>query len=65
MWHIARDYGRRDASLGGVVRRILVRVRVLPKWLNLKVLFITGYADNAVSGHGLLSDGLYIMTKLF
>jgi CheY-like chemotaxis protein len=32
---------------------------------NLKVLFITGYAENAVIGQGQLSDGMFIMTKPF
>jgi PAS domain S-box-containing protein len=31
----------------------------------LKVLFITGYAENAVIGHGHLEPGMHIMTKPF
>ena len=32
---------------------------------NLKVLFITGYAENAVMGKGRLEKGMYVMTKPF
>lgn len=31
----------------------------------LKILFITGYAENAVIGNGLLDAGMHIMTKPF
>ncbi len=32
---------------------------------NLKVLFITGYAENAVIGRGRLDNGMFVMTKPF
>ncbi len=32
---------------------------------NLKVLFITGYAENAVLSHGHLDPGMHVMTKPF
>jgi CheY-like chemotaxis protein len=32
---------------------------------DLKVLFITGYAENAVVGHGHLDHGMHVMTKPF
>ncbi len=32
---------------------------------NLKVLFITGYAENAVVGNGHLEWGMHVMTKPF
>ena len=32
---------------------------------DLKVLFITGYAENAVIGKGRLADGMYVATKPF
>jgi DNA-binding response OmpR family regulator len=32
---------------------------------DLKVLFITGYAENAVINHGHLEPGMQIMTKPF
>ena len=31
---------------------------------DLKVLFITGYAENAVVGNGQLESGMHILTKL-
>ncbi|MCW3849568.1 PAS domain S-box protein [Sphingomonas sp. LB-2] len=32
---------------------------------NLKVLFITGYAENAVIGRGRLENGMFVLTKPF
>ena len=32
---------------------------------NLPILFITGYAENAVLNHGHLSQGMEVMTKPF
>ena len=32
---------------------------------DLKVLFITGYAENAVIGNGQLDAGMHVMTKPF
>jgi DNA-binding response OmpR family regulator len=32
---------------------------------SLKVLFITGYAENAVLSHGHLDPGMHVMTKPF
>ena len=31
----------------------------------LRVLFITGYAENAVLGHGHLEPGMHVLTKPF
>ena len=31
----------------------------------LKVLFITGYAENAVLSHGHLDHGMHVLTKPF
>ena len=31
----------------------------------LKILFITGYAENAVVGNGFLDPGMHVMTKPF
>lgn len=31
----------------------------------LKVLFITGYAENAAVGNGQLASGMHVMTKPF
>jgi len=32
---------------------------------DLKILFITGYAENAVMGEGNLKPGMHILTKPF
>jgi CheY-like chemotaxis protein len=32
---------------------------------DLKILFITGYAENAVVGNGNLDEGMHIITKPF
>ena len=32
---------------------------------DLKVLFITGYAENAVIGNGQLDPGMHVLTKPF
>ena len=45
--------GRQVADAGRAVRP------------DLKVLFITGYAENAVLSHGHLDPGMYVMTKPF
>ncbi len=45
--------GRQMADAGRVVRP------------GLKVLFITGYADNAVLSHGHLDPGMHLLTKPF
>jgi DNA-binding response OmpR family regulator len=45
--------GRQLADAGRTVRA------------GLKVLFITGYAENAVVGHGHLDPGFHILTKPF
>ena len=31
----------------------------------LRILFITGYAENAVVGNGYLSPGMHVLTKPF
>jgi CheY-like chemotaxis protein len=45
--------GRQVADAGRVVRP------------DLKVLFITGYAENAVIGNGQLAPGMQVITKPF
>ncbi len=32
---------------------------------DLKILFITGYAENAVLSHGHLAPGMHVLTKPF
>jgi len=45
--------GRQVADAGRVNRPLL------------KILFITGYAENAVVGNGLLGQGMHVITKPF
>ena len=54
-----------DVGLPGGMngRQVADTARLLRK--NLKVLFITGYAENAAIGNGLLDHGMAILTKPF
>ncbi len=54
-----------DVGLPGGMngRRMADAARV--KRPDLKVLFITGYAENAVVGNGYLEQGMHVMTKPF
>jgi two-component SAPR family response regulator len=62
----------RDVSLlitnvglpGGMNGRQLAEV-VREKRPHLQVLFITGYAENAVLNHGHLTHGMHMMSKPF
>ena len=49
---------------GGMNRRQVANARRMLR-PGLKVLFITGYAEAAVLGHGSLDGGMYVMTKPF
>ena len=49
---------------GGMNGRQLADAARVPR-PNLKVLFITGYAENAVLSHGHLDPGMQVMTKPF
>jgi CheY-like chemotaxis protein len=54
-----------DVGLPGGLngRQVADAARVLRP--DLKVLFITGYAENAVIGHGHLEPGMQVLTKPF
>ena len=54
-----------DVGLPGGMngRQVADAARVLRR--DLKVLFITGYAENAVLGHGQLAPGMHVLTKPF
>ena len=49
---------------GGMNGRQMVEAARLSR-PGLKVLFITGYAENAVVGDGHLEPGMHVMTKPF
>jgi len=50
---------------GGRIERSPGRRRPAAVRPDLKVLFVTGYAENAVIGNGHLEPGMQIMTKPF
>jgi hypothetical protein len=54
-----------DVGLPGGLkgRQLADAARVLRP--DLKVLFITGFAENAVLSHGHLDPGMHVMTKPF
>ena len=54
-----------DVSLPGSMngRHVADAARVVRP--ELKVLFITGYAENAVVGNGHLEPGMHVLTKPF
>ena len=57
---LVTDVGLRGGLNG---RQVADAARVLRP--GLKVLFITGYAENAVLSHGHLSVGMQVLTKPF
>jgi CheY-like chemotaxis protein len=59
------DFLLTDVGLPGGMngRQVADAARVLRP--NLKVLFVTGYAENAVIGNGHLEPGMQVITKPF
>ena len=54
-----------DVGLPGGLNGRQVADAAREKRPNLKVLFVTGYAENAVVGNGLLAAGMSVITKPF
>ena len=54
-----------DVGLPGGMNRRQVADAARQTRPELKVLFVTGYADNAAVGNGLLDPGMEIITKPF
>lgn len=54
-----------DVGLPGGINGRQVAEAALVKRPDLKVLFITGYAENAVLNHGHLARGMQVLTKPF
>lgn len=54
-----------DVGLPGGINGRQVADASLISRPNLKVLFVTGYAENAVLNHGHLSSGMQVLTKPF
>ncbi len=43
----------------------LLADRLLSKWPGLKVVFISGYTDSFIAGHGVLEPGTHLLHKPF
>jgi PAS domain S-box-containing protein len=54
-----------DVGLPGGMNGRQLADAALVKRPNLKILFITGYAENAVMGEGNLKPGMHVLTKPF
>jgi CheY-like chemotaxis protein len=54
-----------DVGLPGGMNGRQVADAARTKFPNLKILFVTGYAENAVVGNGHLEPGMHILTKPF
>jgi PAS domain S-box-containing protein len=54
-----------DVGLPGGMNGRQVADAASTKFPNLKILFVTGYAENAVVGNGHLEPGMHILTKPF
>jgi CheY-like chemotaxis protein len=54
-----------DVGLPGGMNGRQLADAALVKRPNLKILFITGYAENAVMGGGHLKPGMHLLTKPF
>jgi len=54
-----------DVGLPGGMNGRQVADAARTKFPRLKILFVTGYAENAVIGNGHLEPGMHIMTKPF
>jgi CheY-like chemotaxis protein len=67
---VARNHdGRIDLLLTDVVmpgmNGRLLADRLLSKWPELKVVFISGYTDSFIAGHGVLEPGTHLLHKPF
>jgi PAS domain S-box-containing protein len=53
-----------DVVMPGMNGRILAD-QLLAKWPRLKVVYISGYTDSFIAGHGVLEDGTHLLHKPF
>jgi FixJ family two-component response regulator len=48
----------------GINGRVLSE-RLLPKYPDMKVLYMSGYTDSFIAGHGVLEQGIALLHKPF
>ncbi len=53
-----------DVVMPGMNGRVLAE-RLLPKFAELKVLYMSGYTDSFIAGHGVLDQGTALLHKPF
>jgi PAS domain S-box-containing protein len=53
-----------DVVMPGINGRILAE-RLAPLHPGMKVLYVSGYTDSFIAGHGVLEDGLHLLHKPF
>ncbi len=53
-----------DVVMPGMNGRVLAE-RLLPKYAELKVLYMSGYTDSFIAGHGVLEQGTVLLHKPF
>lgn len=62
---LALDLLITDVGLPGAMNGRQMADTVRTRRPELKVLFITGYAENAVVGNGNMEPGMHVLTKPF
>ena len=53
-----------DVVMPGMNGRVLAE-QLLPRQLGMKVLYMSGYTDSFIAGHGVLDPGTYLLHKPF
>jgi two-component system cell cycle sensor histidine kinase/response regulator CckA len=53
-----------DVVMPGINGRVLAE-RLAPRYPAMKVLYISGYTDSFIAGHGVLEEGIHLLHKPF